>query len=117
MESYGIFLMVELLRLNGVISKDLEYDLTWERAVGEFESYDDSEFNVDTAGEFECIQAYIEDTYPKEREDLLKQQIGFKTQDYSLIYEHNFSEELKLKNGYEMERLKSLIKTELAKRN
>jgi hypothetical protein len=75
MENYGVFLMAELLRANGVLAKDLEYDLVWESAWGYFNEYDDSKFNVETAGEYECIQAFIEDKFPKEIENLLKKDL------------------------------------------
>ena len=58
---YSIFLMVELARCYNIIPKDLEYDTTWEIAQGLYSDFQTSKFDIDTKGEYECIEDYLQD--------------------------------------------------------
>jgi hypothetical protein len=80
MEGYGVFLMVELGRLKGVLDSELEYDLLWETAAGLYEDFENSSFNKDTIGEYDAISNYLESlvdkrepvNFDKEKEQNLK---------------------------------------------
>ena len=61
---YGVFLIVELGRLKGVISKTLEYDLMWEQAESIYKDFVGSPFDTETQSEYDCISGYL-DTLPK----------------------------------------------------
>jgi hypothetical protein len=57
---YLIFLMIELARIEGVIEKELEYDLTWEKGEDLYAEFNKSEFNLDeTKGTYGCIQDFL----------------------------------------------------------
>ena len=56
---YGVFLIVEIARDMGIINRALESDLTWEQACGLYEEFEESEFDNDTKGEYECIQDFL----------------------------------------------------------
>jgi len=53
--------MVELLRANNLIEPDLEYDLTWSKGEEYLNKFTGGEFDDETKGEYECIQAFLDD--------------------------------------------------------
>ncbi len=59
MNGYEIFLMVELARIKGIIPKELEYDLTWEKGIELYNEFYASTFNDESKGEHECIEAFL----------------------------------------------------------
>lgn len=65
MNAYGIFLMIELGRLKGIIDKELEYDLMFEQAEGMYKEFEQSEFNTDTKSEYDSIHDYLIDYHNK----------------------------------------------------
>lgn len=58
---YLIFLMIELARVNDVIAKDLEYDMTWEKGEDLFAEFKDSKFNDPNEGVYELIEQFLID--------------------------------------------------------
>jgi len=62
---YGVFLMIELGRLQGVIEKELEYDRMFEQAQGMYNEYESSEFNTEDKGEYDCIHSFLIDYHNK----------------------------------------------------
>jgi hypothetical protein len=67
---YGVFLIAELGRLKGVLSKTLEYDLLWEQAESIYKDFVGSSFDTETKSEYDCISDYL-NTLPK-----LKLEVG-----------------------------------------
>lgn len=61
MNGYNIFLMVELARIAGIIPKDLEYDLTWEKGEELFDNFRLGEFNDPNKPEYNCIEEFLKD--------------------------------------------------------
>lgn len=59
MNGYGIFLMIELARIAGIIPKDLEYDLTWERGEELHMEFETSKFNDSYKPEYECMEEFL----------------------------------------------------------
>jgi hypothetical protein len=66
MDGYGIFLMIELARLIGLIDQNLEYDLTWEMGENLYKDYSVSKFNDTYAPEYECIRKYLKNKVKKD---------------------------------------------------
>lgn len=65
MNGYGIFLMVELARLNGIIDAELEYDLTWEHGTCLYSEFEASKFNTDNIPLYDAIINYLLDKVNK----------------------------------------------------
>ncbi len=61
MNPYLIFLTIELARNLGVIPKDLEYDLTWEKGEKLFEIFETSSFNRNSVSEYDGIEEFLLD--------------------------------------------------------
>ena len=59
MNGYGIYLMIELAKIYGVIEKELEYDLTWEQGQGLHQEFVGSEFDDSHEPEYECMVAFL----------------------------------------------------------
>ena len=58
--AYSIFLMIELARISGIIKKDMEYDLVWDKGMRLYKRFELSEFNDGCKPEYECILAFLE---------------------------------------------------------
>lgn len=71
MNGYGIFLMIELARILGVIPKKLEYDLTWEKGEELHNEFDGSKFNDTHKGEYECIEEFLKDYRKRNIENII----------------------------------------------
>ena len=56
-ESYGVFCMTDRMLAMGYKIDGL--DIFWSDAIGEYEKFLNSEFNVDTKSELECIDEYF----------------------------------------------------------
>lgn len=65
MNGYNIFLMLELARLKGVISKTLEYDTMWGEATALREDFDNSKYNDENKSEYDAILEFL-DTKPQD---------------------------------------------------
>ncbi len=66
MDGYGIFLMIELARLIGLIDQNLEYDLTWEMGQNLYKDYSVSKFNDTYEPEYECMTKYLKNKVKKD---------------------------------------------------
>ena len=64
MNGYGIFLMIELARVNNIIDKELEYDLTWEKGEQLYQEFLDSAHNENNVGEYECLKNFLQSDVP-----------------------------------------------------
>lgn len=58
-DGYGIFLMIELARLAGIIPQELEYDITWEMGNNLYDEFKASSFDDSFEPEYECIQNFL----------------------------------------------------------
>ncbi len=59
MDGYGVFLMIKLATLKGIIDKELEFDLMWEAGVGLAQEFEKSKFNSDKRGLYDCISEFL----------------------------------------------------------
>jgi len=71
MNGYGIFLTIELARILGIIPKNLEYDLTWERGEALHQEFDASKFNDTHKGEYGCIENFLKDYRRKHASEII----------------------------------------------
>lgn len=60
LSAYNIFVMIELLRIKGLINHSLEYDTTWEKGTEMYKEFVKSEFNIYTEPIYECIENFID---------------------------------------------------------
>ena len=74
---YLTFLMIELARVNGLIKKDLEYDLTWEAGEDYIAEFGKSKFNFDTKGVYECFEDFLKDKKTKIMKDSTGKEIKY----------------------------------------
>lgn len=58
-DGYGIFLMIELARLAGIIPQELEYDITWKMGSELYIEFKASSFDDSYEPEYECIQNFL----------------------------------------------------------
>jgi hypothetical protein len=65
MEAYSIYLMISLAQSNGIMFKELEYDLAWSKGQELLTEFEASDFNVDEKSECDCINEFLEDKNPK----------------------------------------------------
>lgn len=65
MKGYSQFMIIEIAQNFDVIEKDLEYDLMWVKGAGLLKQFEESEFNVDTKSEHDCM---IDFMYAKQQE-------------------------------------------------
>jgi len=56
---YGVFLMIEAARIYGLINRDLEYDLTWEKGVELYNQYTVSGYDNINHAEYDCIFEWV----------------------------------------------------------
>ena len=90
MNGYGIFLMIELARIAGIIPKDLEYDEIWGRGEKLHKEFESSKFNDTYNPEYECMEEFLKD-YKKEnvlvpmptKEQLIPFCYWYKTTDFN----------------------------------
>jgi hypothetical protein len=66
MDGYGIFLMIELARLAGLIDPNLEYDLTWVMGQNLYTDYSASKFNDTYEPEYERMTKYLKNKVKKD---------------------------------------------------
>jgi hypothetical protein len=57
---YNIFLMIELAKVNSIISPDLEYDLQWARGQSLYVEFKNSSYNLFDAPEYDCINNFLQ---------------------------------------------------------
>ena len=62
-EGYSIYLMIELAKFHGVISKELEYDLAWDKGIELSNDFRGSKFNDSNKSEYECIEEFLTTPY------------------------------------------------------
>jgi hypothetical protein len=59
MNGCSIYLMIQLAQSMGVMSKEIEYDLAWMQGEDLYREYEESEYNKDTTGEYQCIHDFL----------------------------------------------------------
>ncbi len=59
MNSYGVFCMADRLIDLGLSNLDDGLDIVWEEAIGEYNKFLKSKYNVDTKSELDCIDEYL----------------------------------------------------------
>ena len=64
MNSYGVFCMADRLVYQGISNLDDGLDVVWEEAVGVYNKFLKSEYNVDTKSELDCIDEYLNNVLP-----------------------------------------------------
>jgi hypothetical protein len=57
---YGIFVMIELARLHGLIEEELELDLTYEKGLKLYNAFLETEYSTDSESEHDGIEAFIQ---------------------------------------------------------
>lgn len=56
---YYVFLMIELAKLKGIISTELEYDIIWDEGEHLIDDFEGSVYNNPKEGIYECIEAFL----------------------------------------------------------
>lgn len=102
MEGYSIFLMLELARLHGVISNDLEYDLMWDEAKKLFTAFEASKFDNSDKSLYDCITEFLSEKKEKFDVYVVFGSVGVK------LYSEKFEENEEL-NGAATEELKNAV--------
>lgn len=62
---YDMYLFSNLIKLFNAEFEELPYDEQWDTLPSLYEEYDNSKFNVDTKGAYECMINYLEEKYPR----------------------------------------------------
>jgi hypothetical protein len=63
MNSYGVFCMADRLIDLGLSDLNDGLDIVWEEAVGEYNKFLKSKYNVDTKSELDCIDEYLNNAF------------------------------------------------------
>lgn len=63
MNSYGVFCMADRLIDLGLSNLDDGLDIVWEEAIGEYNKFLKSKYNVDTKSELDCIDEYLNNAF------------------------------------------------------
>jgi hypothetical protein len=58
--AYGVFIMIELARLYGLIEEELELDLTYEKGLKLYNAFLETEYSTDSESEHDGIEAFIQ---------------------------------------------------------
>ena len=61
--SYGVFCMSDRLLAYDIHDIDTGLDVRWEESITEYNKFLNSEYNVDTKSELDCIDEYITNTF------------------------------------------------------
>ena len=59
MNGYSQFLIIQLAIAANIISEDEPYDLMWNKGGELLSQFEDSQFNIDTESEYDCIFKFI----------------------------------------------------------
>ena len=62
---YDMYLFSNLIKLFNSEFEELPYDEQYDTLPSLYEDYDNSKFNVDTKGAYECMINYLEEKYPR----------------------------------------------------
>jgi hypothetical protein len=62
-DSYGVFCMADRLINLGLSDLNDGLDIVWEEAVGEYNKFLNSKYNVDTKSELDCIDEYLNNAF------------------------------------------------------
>jgi hypothetical protein len=68
---YGVFLTIEIARILGIIPKDLEYDLTWDKGTDLYNEFHISKYNDTTRSEYGCIEEFLKDYRRKHASEII----------------------------------------------
>lgn len=63
MNSYGVFCMSDRLINLGLSNLDDGLDIVWEEAIGEYNKFLNSKYNVETKSELDCIDEYLNNAF------------------------------------------------------
>jgi hypothetical protein len=63
---YSTFLITQLAIRGGIIRPDIPYDTMWKEGGSLLERFKQSEFNVYTKSEYECMEEFLEYIFPEE---------------------------------------------------
>ncbi len=62
---YDMYLFSNLVKFYDKDFAELPYDEQWDNLPSLYEDYDNSKFNLDTKGAYDCIIDYLDDKYIK----------------------------------------------------
>jgi hypothetical protein len=62
---YSQYLFSCLLKLFDSEFEQMEYDIQYDVAISEYEEFENSSYNDENRGEYECIVEYLTDKYKK----------------------------------------------------
>lgn len=62
---YSMYLFSNLIKFYDKEFADACYDEQWDDLPSLYDEYDKSKFNVDTKGEYECMENFLKDKYKK----------------------------------------------------
>jgi hypothetical protein len=62
---YDMYLFSNLIKFYDAEFEELPYDEQWDTLPSLYEEYDNSKFNVDTKGAYECMIEFLEEKYPR----------------------------------------------------
>lgn len=60
---YSFYLFAELIKLYDEDIVNMEYDLQFHYILELYDEYEQSKYNVDTKGEYECILNFLDNKY------------------------------------------------------
>lgn len=64
--NYDVYLFSNLIKFYDTEFEELPYDEQWDTLPSLYEEYDNSKFNVDTKGAYQCMIEFLEDKYKKQ---------------------------------------------------
>jgi hypothetical protein len=70
-DSYYVFLMAQLAIVTGVCYKKEAYDILWEQALELYSLFSESEFNVSSSSEYDCIVHFLSTQLPIDVKNIL----------------------------------------------
>ena len=63
--NYSMYLFSNLIKFHNKEFEESCYDEQWEDLPTLYEEYEKSKFNIDTKGEYECMEDYLNEKYPR----------------------------------------------------
>ena len=63
--NYSMYLFSNLIKFHNKEFEESCYDEQWEDLPTLYEEYEKSKFNIDTKGEYECMEDFLNEKYPR----------------------------------------------------